>query len=100
MKVLFESRIYPSLIYVFIILVLILITFNIIDIFNNLENKKSNKITGFQVSEKIEDIDNDFNSIGYPEKSYYIYLFIVSSLVVMIVILIIRIIFPAIKNYT
>lgn len=99
MKVLFESRVYPSLIYIFIILVLILITFNIMDIFNNLENKKSDKITGFQVSEKIEDIDFN-NSIEYPGKSYYIYLFIVSSLVVMIVILITRIIFPAIKNYT
>ncbi len=87
MKNLFKWKYYTEVVTLSIILVTFLIIFNLVDMTNEIKEKR---LTGLAISE-----NNIENSDVYNLKSYFIYTIIITVFIVVILGLIIKNLFPS-----
>lgn len=107
----FESKHYPEVMYLLILITIIAITFNLANMINDSAANKSIKFTGYAVS------DNQKNAINttqlnntnaseakqqeiYSENSYGIYYLILIAIGIMISLVLVTFILPKIKHLT
>jgi hypothetical protein len=98
----FDSKYYPSLMFIAIITVTLLILFNFVGILDKTNIKNKNFVTAHVIEEN--STKSNLNQTGQTEmytiKSYSIFYFMLIGLVLVIGILSLRVLFPRIKNYT
>jgi hypothetical protein len=116
----FDSKYYPAMMYLSILIFFILILFNFVNILEILSKQKNiiipekeinldlnlHKITGFFISEQnqtnisFENATEIDSQELYSKKSYFIYIIIIGSLTSVIFLLFLRIFMPVIKRIT
>ena len=104
----FESKHYPTIMYVFILITILAILFNLVNITNSTSNSSKTdrtiKFTGYAVS-NLNAINNTNLSQSekqelYSENSYGVYYLILIAIGIMISLVLVTFIIPRIKHLT